>query len=441
MHVAEILQRQEFILKLARALMMFGAPSHRLEAQLQATAKVLDINVSVINLPNIMLLSFGDPSTHTSETKFLKQGPSLDLAKLRDAHMLYWRVTHDEIGVTEASAALDVLMLQKPVYRGWMTVLIGGLCSAFITPVSFNGSFIDALISFPLGCLLVWIQNRASKNELYSNVFEITVACVSSFLAAALASTHKFCYAAVASGSVVLILPGYIVLTGSLELASRGIISGAVRMGYSVIYSLFLGFGLAIGGEIYSQITGQQVYNADDYQCGATHDPNGPWYQQTASVWWAFLCVPMYSLVLSMRNQGPVFRKEMFFTILFACSGWVANHFASKKFVNRADISSACGSLIVGVLGNLYGRVYYGNAFVVMITGILFQLPSGLSNGGLLAFASQTQSGSTTSYATGFQTAEQLVQVAIGLTVGLFVASVLVHPFQSRRRGAGLFSL
>lgn len=76
-----------------------------------------------------------------------------------------------------------------------------------------------------------------------------------------------------------------------------------------------------------------------------------------------------------------------------------------------------------------------------MITGILFQLPSGLSNGGLLAFASQSQSGSTTTYATGFETAEQLVQVAIGLTVGLFVASVVVHPFRSRRRGAGLFSL
>lgn len=172
MHVAEILQRQEFILKLARALMMFGAPSHRLEAQLQATAKVLDINVSVINLPNVMLLSFGDPATHTSETKFLKQGPNLDLGKLLEAHMLYWRVTHDEISVTEASAQLDILMRQKPIYRGWVTVLIGGLCSAFIVPVAFNGSFIDACISFPLGCLLVFIQNLASRNELYSNVFE-----------------------------------------------------------------------------------------------------------------------------------------------------------------------------------------------------------------------------------------------------------------------------
>lgn len=172
MHVAEILQRQEFILKLTRSLMMFGAPSHRLEAQIQSTARVLDIQVSCMYLPSVMLLSFGDSATHTSETKFLKQGADLDLGKLLAAHLLYWDVTHDAKGVTEASASLDVLMRKKKIYRGWETVVIGGLCSAFITPVSFQGSFVDACVAFPLGGLLVFIQNLASKNELYSNVFE-----------------------------------------------------------------------------------------------------------------------------------------------------------------------------------------------------------------------------------------------------------------------------
>lgn len=55
-HVAAILSRQQFILKLARALMMFGSPTHRLETQIQATAKVLDISAQVVYLPNIMLV-------------------------------------------------------------------------------------------------------------------------------------------------------------------------------------------------------------------------------------------------------------------------------------------------------------------------------------------------------------------------------------------------
>lgn len=56
-------------MKMARAFMMFGAPSHRLEAQMQATARVLEINCQVIYIPGVMLISFGDAATHTSDIK------------------------------------------------------------------------------------------------------------------------------------------------------------------------------------------------------------------------------------------------------------------------------------------------------------------------------------------------------------------------------------
>lgn len=82
-------------------------------------------------------------------------------------------------------------------------------------------SFIDVLISFPLGCLLIAVQLIAAKNDLYSNIFEISVSALFSFIAAALSSSGYFCYTAVASSSIVLILPGYIVLSGSLELACK----------------------------------------------------------------------------------------------------------------------------------------------------------------------------------------------------------------------------
>lgn len=69
-HVAAILERQNFILKLARAFMMFGAPSHRLEAQIQATARVLELpHCSAMYLPGVLLVNFGDPATCTSDIK------------------------------------------------------------------------------------------------------------------------------------------------------------------------------------------------------------------------------------------------------------------------------------------------------------------------------------------------------------------------------------
>ncbi|OAX39469.1 DUF1212-domain-containing protein [Rhizopogon vinicolor AM-OR11-026] len=440
-HVAAILQRQEFISKLARAMMMFGGPSHRLVAQIQSTARVLELELSCMYLPDVMWISFEDSATGTSHVKFIRQGSALDIGKLGEVHGLYWDVIHDVISVSSASAALDALMRKKPLYNFGQLIFLGGMCSASICSVSFSGSFIDCLVSFPLGALLVTIQLLSVRNELYSNMFEITVATLLSFLSAALASTTHFCYSAVASSSVVLILPGFIVLCGSLELSSRSLVAGSVRLCYALMYSLFLGFGLSIGAELYQTVGGHGIYGATDYSCGESHSSDGPWWQRTPSLWWAFLTVPSYSLFLSLRFGAVLRQKELLLLVAISCIGWVTNHFVGTKFPNQSDISAAVGAFAVGFVSNLYGRFFEGNAFVVMITGILFQLPSGLGNGGLFNFVSDQTSGSSSSYSSGFDTALQLISTGIGLTVGLGISLVVVHPIQSRRRAAGVFSL
>ena len=82
------------------------------------------------------------------------------------------QVIHDDVSVTNASAALDALMLSKPLYSPLQLVFFGGMASASICSVSFNGSLVDSLVSFPLGALLVAVQILSVRNELYSNVFE-----------------------------------------------------------------------------------------------------------------------------------------------------------------------------------------------------------------------------------------------------------------------------
>jgi len=106
--------------------------------------------------------------------------------------------------------------------------------------------------------------------------------------------------------------------------------------------------------------------------------------------------------------------------VIIACAGWVSNFYSAKAFPNRSDLTSAIGSFVVGTLGHIYGRFTNGSSFPVTVVGILFQLPSGLSNGGIFSFASENQSGSGNAYSDGFQVAEQLVSVAIGLTYVFF---------------------
>ncbi|KAG6860505.1 hypothetical protein C0995_010329 [Termitomyces sp. Mi166 len=350
-HVAHILERQAFILKFARAMMMFGAPSHRLQSQITSTAHVLELEMSCVYFPDVLLVSFDDSSTSTSNVKVIRQGSSLDLVKLADAYKLYWKVIYDKLSVSDASAELDNIMRRPQLYSWWKLVFFGGMCSSSICTVSFDGSLLDALVVFPMGALLIIIQLLSVRNELYSNVFEVTVTTLFSFIAAALAASRRFCYSAVASSSVVLILPGFIVLNGALELMSRNIVAGSVRLCYAIVYAIFLGFGLAMGAKAFVQITGKEIVGSTDIVCSISHYEGAPWYQQKPSKFW------------------------------------------------------------VGIVANMYARLFKGNAFVVMITGILFQVPSGLGSGGLLNYVSLQTHGDSNSYLSGFQTALKLVSV------------------------------
>ena len=90
-------------------------------------------------------------------------------------------------------------------------------------------------------------------------LLRLSVAVVVAFVARALSTIpgHLFCYSAVSSAGVVLILPGYIIrelvpwklqtgqsdvllVCSALELGSKSMVCGSVRMVYAIVYALFL---------------------------------------------------------------------------------------------------------------------------------------------------------------------------------------------------------
>jgi uncharacterized membrane protein YjjP (DUF1212 family) len=167
------LTRQQFILKLAKALMVFGAPSHRIESQLAATALVLEVDAQFIHFPSIVIASFGDVDTRTSETHFVKAGGGLDLGKLHRTHNIYKSVVHDELDAAEGTRRIHALLKAPLEYKLWQRIIMAFLCSSIICPLGFGGSFIDGLASGCLGILLSFLQlHVASKSAMYSNIFE-----------------------------------------------------------------------------------------------------------------------------------------------------------------------------------------------------------------------------------------------------------------------------
>ena len=214
-HIAETMSRQAYLMKMCRALMNYGAPTHRLEEQMRMSARVLEIEGQFLYIPGCMIISFDDSRTHTTEVKIVRTQQAIDLGKLREVHDIYKETLHDMISVDVAMDRLDACTRRPQRYPNWMLVPVYGLASACVGPFAFGARPIDLPIAFFLGCCLGFMQLiLAPKSELYSNIFEVTAAVFTSFLARAFGSIRGgqvFCFSALAQSAIALILPGYTV--------------------------------------------------------------------------------------------------------------------------------------------------------------------------------------------------------------------------------------
>ncbi|KAJ6789921.1 hypothetical protein PWT90_08126 [Aphanocladium album] len=498
-HIAGIIARHRYLMKLCRALMMYGAPTHRLEEYMTMSARVLEIESQFLYLPSCMIISFDDSSTHTTEVKLVRVPQGIDLGKLRDVHNIYKHVVHDKFGVEEATKQLDEVINRDAKFPIWFRIFMYGVASASVAPFAFEGRLIDLPCAFILGCIVGVLQLVfAPSNELYAHVFEVSASIITSFIARGFGSINNgelFCFSALAQSSIALILPGYIVLCSSLELQSHNLVAGSVRMVYALIYTLFLGYGITIGATLYGMM--------DSNATSETHckDPlHRGWYM---------LFVPAFTLCLCIVNQAKW--KQIPAMLVMAVAGYAVNSYTSLYFKGNGQISNMLGALTVGILANLYSRlgrhadtvwldfsdwwsknvtrryfarrsnrsdtwtgsisdaesatsdtiemekqkgrrnVGYSLAAAAMLPAIFVQVPSGLAAGGSLLAgitSANEATGNTTidtnpsnlgsMDSTAFNVLFLVIQVAISLSVGLFMSALIVYPLGKRR--SGLFS-
>ncbi|KAJ3473099.1 hypothetical protein NLG97_g10518 [Lecanicillium saksenae] len=386
-----------------------------------------------------MVISFDDMSTHTTEVRIVRTVQGIDLGKLKDVHQVYKEVMHDVIGVEEGTERIDDIINSREKFHPWTRVLVFGLTSATVAPFSFKARFIDLPLTFCFGCVVGALQLIvAPKSNFYSNVFEVSATVIVSFMGRAFGSigdSNLFCFSAITQGGIVMLLPGYSVLCSALELQARAIVPGSIRIVYAIVYSLLLGFGITVGASLW----GIMDKNATSQtQC---KDPMDPYL--------SFVFVPLFIVCISVLYQAKW--RQMPVMVLIAFSGYIVNYFSSVRFVASPQIANTLGALCVGVLANLYSRIRHGVAAATLIPAIFVQVPGGLAaTGGLLSglrtanmltnsTSTETPGESANAMSTVvFDVAASMIQIAIGIAVGLFLSALLIYPLGKRR--SGLFS-
>lgn len=438
-HIVDLIHRQEFLLTLCKAFMLFGAPNHRLEEYMSLAAKVLEVEATFIYLPGMMLVNFSDPVTRTSDLKLVRVGQGLNLDKLDKSHDIYEAVVYDRMGVDEASELLNQLFNSSDYFNVYWLILLYGLSSMFVL-CFFNGAWLDMIPSFILGSLLGFFQCViAPKNAIYSSVFEVGSAILIAFVGRAVGSIAQgkyFCFSAIVLSGLCMILPGYMILRGALEIQSRSIVSGVVGMFYAIIYSLFLGFGLTLGSALYGWFDKNAYNKTTCSNIGHIDDI------------WKLLFVPLFNVFLSLATQARW--NQISIMTIVGCGGYVVTYFSSLHF-SVTQFNSALGAFTVGVLSDIYdrwGKRYkrFGHCstkFTTMITGIFDLVPGGFAarnvlSGGLNQLSSSKNGTAATEASSNTLTfGISMIEIAIGITVGLFVSALVVYPF-GKPRSAGV---
>ncbi|KAF9438475.1 hypothetical protein BGZ76_007594 [Entomortierella beljakovae] len=397
--IADILACQSFLIMIARSLILYGAPSHRIEETCSLLATKLQVDASFSLLPGLMTISFNDPETHTSDTRHLRCSQGMDMNKLECVHEIVQAVLRGA-SVEVANQELESLSAQPGLYPLWLTLLGWAGSSAFVAPLAFNGGGSDMAVAGFCGLLVGTLGIVAGKFPIYGNVFEMTASILVGFIAKALNS--HVCFSAVALASVVVLLPGLMLTQAIMELSSRNIVSGSVKMFYALMYAFFLAFGLTLGSELFDFVSGSTAISA-------TCSPS-------ISHWWYFIIFPAVSMSINIVfNAHP---RQWFGMTTVTAVGFVVTIFLKS----RPQISGAIAAFAVGVCGQLYGRLTGRLSYVPLLSGILILVPGSVGVRGILEIigSDPTQ---------GFSFVLTMIHVSVAITLGVFCSALVWYPF------------
>lgn len=238
-----------FLIGLGGAMLDAGAPVVQIEETL---GKVADVGgaagSSVVVLPTALVVS--SPSGATTHTAAAAAGTrSLRLDQVQDVYALADRAEREALTPEEGLARIAEVRAAPPPYRAAVRTL-GYVGSSAGLALILGGGWAEVAVAAVLGGLVAGIQLVAAR---WSSAYQALVVLGTSFLVAVgalLASTHAGVglYAPLIA-PLVTFLPGALLTTAAIDLATRQMVAGGARLagGAMQLVLLALGIGAAAG--------------------------------------------------------------------------------------------------------------------------------------------------------------------------------------------------
>ncbi|KAJ3288491.1 hypothetical protein HDU79_004803 [Rhizoclosmatium sp. JEL0117] len=398
--------KRNFLIKLARDFQTYGAPSHRIEHHMTQVAQSMSVQADFILFPGLIMISFGGED-HRQHTHFIKAPGGIHMAKLAQVNALCQTLTEKLISIDDAIDLLEGVRVAKG-YPDWVILLTYPVSSFCISLLLFQISWLESVIAGFLGLLIGVLTSLAGKHMTFSFLLEFVGSLVATFISRALQGfLHKngiqFDYVKVTLSSLAVFLPGLSLTIAIIELSTRNMVSGTVRIFGALFIAMLLGFGMTIGSALV-------LWDSNPYPAPPKLDPTSPL--------WSLL----FFVVQSRTNPVPKAGRK--------------NHDWPLLAATPTAITAIAG-FTIGLTGNIYARITNDVAIAPILSGILIQVPGSLSVKSTLGFFGGTavlpvgnSSSPNTSVVDGVNFTFQMLTICMSLAIGLFLSNLIVFPIR-----------
>jgi uncharacterized membrane protein YjjP (DUF1212 family) len=287
--------------------------------------------------------------------------------------------------------------LYGPAFQVLAFTLIGGGVALLL-----GGGWRESLMSAPLGAVtgltVWWMSRHADRSRLIMPL----VAALITFLGSLWCGFDgRTALMPAILAAMIPLLPGMDLTTAARELSTGHLVSGSSRLAFSVTVFALLAFGLALGG-----LAGQLVVGPVELTA-ASPRPD----------WLPFAGLIAAALGLMMLIQAHL--RDWIWILGVSFIAWIGSGLGG--WLEAPIVGAFVGGLAVGLAGNLYVRFSGRPSSILHIPGLILLVPGSIGLRSLATLLEQD-------VITGVETGILAGIIAIALTTGMILASVLVPP-------------
>ncbi|KNE62947.1 hypothetical protein AMAG_08122 [Allomyces macrogynus ATCC 38327] len=403
-----------------------GAPSNPTASNLRLHP-VLNIDTHATGLTNVLTGESGQGVEIVQVDKSLVQG--MHVASIECIQAARMQSAHPTLSLTEAELdvyleELDLVVNAPPAIAPWLRIVCIGFGAMFLAMLWYPTTPYDMLTTLFLGTLNGFLTFHGERLKL--NALEVLVPLVLGFVGKAIelmAGSDNVCFGTVTVMSTFNFYPGIAVVMAMVELASRNLVSGTVRMFYSFIRALKLGFGLALGSRLSTWLS-DPLHNPlahGDIKCMETARP-GAFVFKSNPLLLMTVFFPLAFCINVFLRANP---RQWGWMVLSSAIGLFTLLLSTSVF--EKDTAAAQAAFAIGLSSHLYARKFNDIAMASLLAGIFWLVPGAMGVKGAASLMSEDLKGSTTF-------AIEMIVRALSLSIGLYVSSLLLPPMTKRTK-------